>query len=199
MPFLKSITSAAVLMVLTTACKSGPDPERVVDTVLSTPPFNGALAVIIPGTLPGSCDALPEGQESQAWTILVNSGFMRTSPAKAADGSPTCSLQLTDRGANRKSFGRIVSREGGYEVPVGGIGTDLPAYETTGTSDSVNVSFTWKFYRFRGVDGLIALDKLPQRKTPVRVADVPPAGRATAMYRLHDGRWDLEAVRLAQQ
>ena len=191
--------SLALVMVLATACKPGPDPERVVDTVLTTPPFNGAFAVIVPRSLPGACDKLPAGQEAQAWGILVNSGFMMTSPAKAAGKSASCNLLLTERGTNRKSFGRIVEREGSYEVPVGGIGTDLPSYETTGTADSVNVSFTWKFYRFRGVDGLIALDKLPQRKNPVLIAEVPPAGRATAMYRKHDGRWDLEAIRLAQQ
>jgi hypothetical protein len=183
--------------MLSAACAPGPDAERVVDEVLTTSPFNGAFAVIVPNTMPGACDKLPESQEASAWGILVKSGFMKTEQSATA-GAQSCRLLLTERGARRKTFGKIVKHEDSYEVPVGGIGTDLPTYETTGSSDSVNVSFTWKFYRFRGVDGLIALDKLPQRKMQVRIAEVPPAGRATAMFRKHDGSWDLEAVKLVR-
>lgn len=189
---------AAFVVVLAAACAPGPDPERVVDEVLTTSPFNGAFAVIVPRSLPASCDELPDTQEGKAWGILVSSGFMKTEQSVARGERASCTLLLTERGAKRKTFGRIVSHDDSYEVPVGGIGTDLPAYETRGSSDSVDVSFTWKFYRFRGVDGLIALDKLPQRKMQVRVAEVPPAGRATAMFRKHDGAWDLEAVKLVQ-
>ncbi len=191
------ISAGVAALALLTACKPGPDPERIVDTVLTTSPFNGAFAVVVPRSIPSACDNLPDTQEGKAWGILVKSGFMKTASASGKNGSPECNLVLTERGANRRTFGRIVETGDQYEVPVGGIGTDLPTYETTGSSDSVNVSFTWKFYRFRGVDGLIALDKLPQRKMTVRVAQVPPNGRATATYRKHDGVWDLTAIHLA--
>ncbi len=195
--FFSKLSSAALVLALTAACAPGPDAERVVDEVLTTSPFNGAFAVIVPSTLPADCDKLPDSEEGKAWGILVKSGFMKTEPSAGSD-TPSCNLLLTDRGAKRKTFGKIVKRDDSYEVPVGGIGTDLPTYETTGSSDSVNVSFTWKFYRFRGVDGLIALDKLPQRKMQLSVAEVPPAGKATAMFRRHDGAWDLEAIKLVQ-
>ncbi len=183
-------------MALLTACASGPDPERIVDTVLTTSPFNGAFAVMVPRSMPAACENLPDTQEGQAWDILVKSGFMKTVAGPAKDGSAQCNLVLTERGASRRTFGRIVEAGDRYEVPVGGIGTDLPVYETTGTSDSASVSFTWKFYRFRGVDGLIALDQLPQRKMTLSVAQVPPKGKATALYRKHDGVWDLQAIHL---
>jgi hypothetical protein len=156
--------------------------------------------VIVPKILPASCDKLPATDEGKAWTLLVSSGFMMTEPAKASDGAAVCRLLLTDRGANRKRFGQIVSLDNSYEVPVGGIGTDLPTYKTTpGNGDSVNVSFTWQFYRFRGVDGLIALTKLPQRKKGVMVADVPASGRASVKFSPQGSdSWKIEEIRLVQ-
>ena len=194
---LAKISAGIVTLALITACNPGPDPERIVDTVLTTSPFNGAFAVVVPRSMPSACDKLPDTQEGKAWDILVKSGFMKTTPATATDGSPNCSLVMTERGASRRTFGRIVEKGDSYEVPVGGIGTDLPVYETTGSSDSAVVSFTWKFYRFRGLDGLIALDKLPQRKMTLLVAQVPPKGKASALYRKHDGVWDLQAIHLS--
>jgi hypothetical protein len=194
------IVVGACLLTLAAACTRGPDPEQVVDGVLTTAPFDGAFAVIVPKILPASCDKLPATDEGKAWTLLVSSGFMMTEPAKASDGAAVCRLLLTDRGANRKRFGQIVSLDNSYEVPVGGIGTDLPTYKTTpGNGDSVNVSFTWQFYRFRGVDGLIALTKLPQRKKGVMVADVPASGRASVKFSPQGSdSWKIEEIRLVQ-
>lgn len=164
------------------------------EAVLTTAPFSGALAVIVPRTLDAECDKLPASQESEAWTVLVNAGFMVTSP----EGKSSCALGLTDRGSKRKSFGRIVTTDSTYVVPVGGIGTDLPEYSEAGNGDSVTVSFTWKFYRFRGVEGLFALENLPQRAGGVRIADVPPAGIASATFRRHDDSWKLEGWKLVR-
>ena len=189
----------AGLLALTAACTRGPDPEQVVDAVLTTAPFDGAFAVIVPKNLAAPCNKLPDTQEGKAWSILVNSGFMMTEASPAPSGAPGCKLLLTDRGASRKRFGRIVALDSAYEVPVGGIGTDLPTYKTTrGNGDSVNVSFNWQFYRFRGVDGLIALDKLPQRKKGVMVADVPATGTASVKFSPQADSWKIEGIRLVQ-
>ena len=195
---LKTSLSVALAAALITACGPKVDPETVVDQVLTTGPFDGAFAVIVPRYLPAACGKLPASEEGKAYAVLVNSGFMTTQDGTTADGKAACQLLLTDKGANRKTFGRIVTLADTYEVPVGGIGTDLPVYKETVVGDTVNVSFTWKFYRFRGVDGLIALTKLPQRKKGVLVADVPHAGTANAMFRRQDNAWKLEGVRLVQ-
>jgi hypothetical protein len=196
----RRLIAGAGLIALSTACTRGPDPEQVVDAVLTTHPFDGAFAVIVPKNLPAPCDKLPDTQEGKAWKILANSGFMMTESSPTSSGAPGCKLLLTDRGASRKRFGRIVQLDSAYEVPVGGIGTDLPTYKTTpGNGDSVNVTFTWQFYRFRGVDGLIALDKLPERKNGMRVASVPPKGTATVKFSPQPSdSWKIEGIHLAQ-
>src|SRR5688572_22572504 len=102
------IVVVAGLLVLSAACTRGPDPEQVVDGVLTTAPFDGAFAVIVPKILPAPCDKLPANDQGKAWTLLVSAGFMMTESAKASNGAPVCKLLLTDRGANRKRFGRIV-------------------------------------------------------------------------------------------
>lgn len=188
-----AISAALILGLGALACAPGLTADVVTEAVLTTAPFDGALAVIVPRKLDAPCDKLPASQEAQAWAVLVNAGFMVTAP----DGA-SCALVLTDRGSQRKSFGRIVTSDSTYVVPVGGIGTDLPEYKESGSGDSVTVSFTWKFYRFRGVEGLIALEDLPQRASGIRIADVPPTGVASATFRRGDDSWQLEGWKLVQ-
>jgi hypothetical protein len=188
------VPAVLLFSFVTSACSPRLSAEVVTESVLATAPFSGALAVIVPRTLDAECDSLPDSQESQAWAVLVNAGFMVTTPV----GESACALALTDRGAKRRSFGRIVTTDSTYVVPVGGIGTDLPEYSEAGNGDSVTVSFSWKFYRFRGVEGLFALEKLPQRVSGVRIAEVPPAGLASATFRRHDDSWKLEGWKLVQ-
>ncbi|MDQ3082531.1 MAG: hypothetical protein M3R07_10000 [Gemmatimonadota bacterium] len=56
-----------------------------------------------------------------------------------------------------------------------------------------------RFYRFRGVDGLFALNKLPQRASVVRIAEVPPFGTGTATFRREDSSWSLEGIKLRER
>lgn len=195
---LRVCSILALLAVPVTGCGPRLTADVVTEAVLSKAPFDGALAVIVPQTLAAPCTRLPATQEAHAWGVLVNAGFMRTSPITARDGSESCSLSLTDRGAARKSFGRIVAAGKSWKVPVGGIGTDLPDYKQSGSGDSVTVSFTWQFFRFRGVEGLLMLDKLPQSNSSLRAADVPPRGVASATFRRFDSAWKIEGVRLVQ-
>lgn len=182
-----------------TACAPKPSSDTVTDTILATSPFNSALAVIVPRTLPGACDQLASSQESQAFAILVRSGYMKTAGETSPSGAQSCTLSLTERGAKRKTFGEIEAKGDSWEVPVGGIGPDLPIFERVASGgDSAKVTFTWKFFRFRGVDALIALDKLPQRHKSPRVGEVPPFGVASATFRHHDKVWTLEGVKLVQ-
>ena len=200
-PFSTRLYGLPILgLICMQAIGCGPrlDAETVTTAVLKAPPFDGALAVIVPQTLPAGCDKLPSTQEAHAWGVMVSSGFMQTAPARAADGSAACSLTLTDRGAQRKSFGRIVASGGNWRVPVGGIGTDLPAFERKGSGDSVTVSFTWQFFRFRGVEGLLVLDKLPQSNKSLRAVDVPPRGVASATFHRQGSSWELDGVKLVQ-
>lgn len=115
-------------------------------------------------------------------------------------GADSCELKLTDRGSARKTFGRIVALDSSYEVPVGMVGTDMPAnFKKTESGDSATVVFTWRFYRFRGVDGMFALDKLPERASTVRIADVTPFGTGTASFRRDDSSWKLEGIKLRER
>jgi hypothetical protein len=196
---LRDISILALVCMQAIGCGPKLTAETVTEAVLKSPPFDGALAVIVPQMLPAQCDKLPSTQEAHAWGVLVASGFMQTTPAKAADGSTACSLTLTDRGAQRKSFGRIVATGGNWRVPVGGIGTDLPAFERKESGgDSVTVSFTWQFFRFRGVEGLLVLDKLPQSNKSLRAEDVPPRGVASATFHRQGSSWELDGVKLVQ-
>jgi hypothetical protein len=195
---MRDISILALVCVQAAACGPKLTADVVVDAVLKTAPFDGALAVIVPKAMPSRCDKLPATQEAHAWGVMVASGFMQKTPVKAADGSESCSLTLTNRGAQRKSFGRIVAAGGNWKVPVGGIGTDLPEYDRSGSGDSASVTFAWQFFRFRGVEGLMMLDKLPQSNTSLRAADVPARGVARALFRRNDSAWQLEGVRLVQ-
>ncbi len=180
----------------TLACSPPLSDDVISAAIFETAPFDKALAVIVPRTIAAPCDKLPATQNSQAWEVLVEAGFM----SKESPGPDSCELKLTDRGAARKTFGRIVTLDSTYEVPVGMAGTDLPAeYRKSESGDSATVVFTWRFYRFRGVDGLLALDKLAQRKSVVRIAEVPPFGTGTATFRRDDSSWTLEGIKLRER
>ncbi len=178
------------------ACAPPLTDDVISAAIFETAPFDKALAVIVPRTIAAPCDKLPATQDSQAWAVLTEAGFMSAEPK----GDDSCELELTDRGAARKMFGRIVTLDSTYEVPVGMAGTDLPAeFKKSESGDSATVVFTWRFYRFRGVDGLLALDKLPQRKSVVRIAEVPPFGTGTATFRRDDSSWTLEGIKLRER
>lgn len=199
-PRFRAPAIATLTLTCVAAIGCGPrlTADVVTESVLAAAPFDGALAVIVPRSLAAPCERLPASAQSHAWGVLVNSGFMTTSSTKADDGSESCTLSLTERGAARRSFGRIVPEGDGWRVPVGGIGTDLPDYDQTGSGDTVTVTFDWQFFRFRGVEGLLLLDGLEQSNKSVRAADVPARGVASATFRWDESAWKLEGVRLLQ-
>jgi hypothetical protein len=196
----RSAFSPWLLLVCAVATGCGPrlTADVVTESVLKTAPFDGALAVLVPQTLSAPCDKLPANQEAHAWGVMISSGFMQKSATTSGDGAAQCALALTERGAQRKSFGRIVREGTSWRIPVGGIGTDLPEYKKSVQGETATVSFGWQFYRFRGVEGLLVLDKLPQSNKSLRAVDVPPRGIASATFRRHGEIWELEGVRLAQ-
>ena len=124
---------------------------------------------------------------------------MKTADETSPGGEKSCALSLTDRGAERKTFGKIVATGDTWEVPVGAVGADLPIFERVASgADTAKVTFTWKFFRFRGVEGLLTLDKLPQRHKSPRIAEVPPAGVASATFHREGKTWQLDGVQLVQ-
>lgn len=193
-----AIGALAVVCLVAIGCGPRLTADVVTESVLASPPFDGALAVIVPRSLAAPCRKLPASAQSYAWGVLVNSGFMSTSATRADDGSESCTLSLTQRGAARRSFGRIVPEGDSWRVPVGGIGTDLPEYDQSGSGDTITVTFDWQFYRFRGVEGLLLLDGLEQSNKSVRAASVPARGVASAIFRRDESSWKLEGLRLLQ-